>query len=506
MSIAIIGGGIVGLTAGAYLKQHGIEDFIIIEEESEVGGTWRDHDYPGAGTDTEAPSYIPTFLPIPDFKSQFATRHEIFTYIKDVIAKQYVGYDKIRLGRHVLKMSFSNDDLWHITAETSAGTEVFQARFIIPAYYSLNKKHIKVPQFPGRERFSGAVLHSSQLTSDLSQYTEKDVVVVGCGATAVQLVPSISGVVRTVTVLRRTMPYISLKKKTPAPKTQLGWTLHRWQYELRNDIITSFDWARHAEWLLRNWVWFKQYRLPVWTGSSAPLPKDAYPHPEQPVQCTRRAFDYLGFRECLSKPHVNIIDISRDPIKSYTEEGIALESGQVCRADLVILATGYNLGSTADNTPPLVVDDKHVLDIRRSPNIFLPYLGCPLFCIPTRVCEDSMGYFVREYRRHMNTVGRISFLPIVPPDPDADAKTRRNHVVFSPHCSSGRYFNTRPGAEDSREPLMLQDAAAGGIPRFIFQRFLHRLSARVLTNKEVITSALRGTGREEPDSMLRSKL
>jgi len=285
------------------------------------------------------------------------------------------------------------------------------------------------------------------------------------------------------------MPYISRKQKMPSPKTRLGWTLYRWACELRNDAITSFDWRRDAEWLLRRWVWFTQYHLPIFIGACAPLPNTAHPLPEQPVQCTRRAFDYLGFRDCLTKPHVELVDLTIDPIKTYVPEGIALTSGQVCHADLIILATGYHLGDVL-GTVKLTVDGTPLLDATSAPNFFIPLLGCPLFCIPPRVCEDSMYYFVREYHRHAHTAARILFFPQIPPDPRAESLAQKHHVVFSPHCASTRYFNTQPGAPNSREPSSTQDFKGGGVPRFLVNMWLRfGLSSTVATKSNATSHA-----------------
>ncbi|EOD08537.1 hypothetical protein EMIHUDRAFT_217233 [Emiliania huxleyi CCMP1516] len=81
VDIVIIGAGLSGLVAAAYLKKEGIDSFI-----GAVGGTWRDHHFPNAGTDTEVPTYYPSFLPTPETSSQFGERDEILSYFAPVFA------------------------------------------------------------------------------------------------------------------------------------------------------------------------------------------------------------------------------------------------------------------------------------------------------------------------------------------------------------------------------------------------------------------------------------
>lgn len=311
------------------------------------------------------------------------------------------------------------------------------------------------------------MLHSSRLKSDLDFYRDKDVVIIGCGATCVQLVPSIANVTRHLTVLRRTMPYVSLKKKQPLSSTMLEYHLHRWWYEIRNDVITFFDYHRGAEFFLRSWTWWSEYIWPdflqhgvasltSWakflqggappSSSTSSLPSGAWPAPGQPLQCTRRAFDYLGFRASLRRPNVEIIDIRSDPIHGYSEGGIVLQSGRHLSADLVVLATGYHVGRSnlyfTVNGTKVVTSPPFTEDVLRLPNVFSPGAGCSLFCIIPRVVEDNMHYFVREFRKHRNSTDPILFF-----DPEMVSSTlptdeflERNHILGSPNRNSQRYL------------------------------------------------------------------
>ena len=47
-TVAIIGAGPGGLATGVLLKKAGVDDFVILEKNAGVGGTWYRNRYPGS--------------------------------------------------------------------------------------------------------------------------------------------------------------------------------------------------------------------------------------------------------------------------------------------------------------------------------------------------------------------------------------------------------------------------------------------------------------------------
>ena len=121
-----------------------------------------------------------------------------------MVAAEYVGREKFRFGCRVIALRFGGDE-W--TLDTSQGR--FHADFIIFCTASISAKFVRRPN--GITNEASLIRHSSECGSDLAEYKGKHILIVGCGATSVQLAPTVAPVARSVTVLRRTMPYVTVR-------------------------------------------------------------------------------------------------------------------------------------------------------------------------------------------------------------------------------------------------------------------------------------------------------
>ena len=84
--IAIIGAGFGGLAMAIRLLQQQMTDFMILEKADEVGGTWRENQYPGAACDVQSHMYSLSFAPKTDWSKRYAEAPEIFSYIQDLVS------------------------------------------------------------------------------------------------------------------------------------------------------------------------------------------------------------------------------------------------------------------------------------------------------------------------------------------------------------------------------------------------------------------------------------
>ena len=94
--VAIIGAGFGGIAMAIRLLQAGIQDFIILEKANDVGGTWRENQYPGAACDVQSHMYSLSFAAKTNWSKRYAEAPEIFDYIQDLIEqfnlKKYIQF------------------------------------------------------------------------------------------------------------------------------------------------------------------------------------------------------------------------------------------------------------------------------------------------------------------------------------------------------------------------------------------------------------------------------
>jgi cation diffusion facilitator CzcD-associated flavoprotein CzcO len=206
-------------------------------------------------------------------------------------------------------------------------------------YYSYEHGH--TPAFPGRERFGGPVVHPQAWPDDLD-YGGKRVVIIGSGATAVTLLPELASTAGHVVMLQRSPTYMiafpdediianALGKVLPE---RLAYRITRWKNVRLQAFIfrVARRWPRFARWLL---VGHARRTL----GSDFDVEKHFNPRYEPWEQ-----------RLCLV-PNDDLFETIRagrasvvtDRIRSFTETGILLESGESVDADIIVTATGLDI-------------------------------------------------------------------------------------------------------------------------------------------------------------------
>src|SRR4051794_4291333 len=201
VEIAIVGSGFSGLAMARRLRRDGVEDFVILEKASDVGGTWRDNDYPGCACDVPSHVYSFSFAPNPEWSTTYSPQPEIRAYIRQVAEREGL-LPHVRFGCEVAEASWdAGEQRWRL--ETSEGT--IRARVLLAAPGPLSEPQI--PQLPGLGRFEGEVFHSARWNHDYD-LEGKRVAVVGTGASAIQFVPEIQPKVAELHLFQRTAPWV----------------------------------------------------------------------------------------------------------------------------------------------------------------------------------------------------------------------------------------------------------------------------------------------------------
>jgi cation diffusion facilitator CzcD-associated flavoprotein CzcO len=209
--VVVIGAGFAGLGMAIALKRAGIDDFVVLEKADEVGGTWRDNHYPGAACDVESHLYSYSFEPNPRWTRTFAPQREILDYLIRCTDK-YGVRPHIRFGSTVVAARFDEDAAaWEV--RTSDG-RTLRARVLVSACGPLSKPAL--PDIEGLASFAGKTFHSARWDHAFP-LDHKRVAVIGTGASAIQIVPSIAPRVSRLHVFQRTPPWI-----VPKPDRAFG--------------------------------------------------------------------------------------------------------------------------------------------------------------------------------------------------------------------------------------------------------------------------------------------
>ena len=196
--VLIAGAGLSGIGVACHLSEKCPDKSVaILEARDAIGGTWDLFRYPGIRSDSDMFTLGYRFKPWTSDKG-IADGGDIRNYIQ-AAAKEHGIDKKIRFGHKVTNANWSTKDkLWTLTAQVGDETRVYTAKYIVgcTGYYDYDEGF--TPEFEGRDDFNGQIIHPQFWPEDLD-YTGKKVVVIGSGATAVTLIPSMSREVEKIT-------------------------------------------------------------------------------------------------------------------------------------------------------------------------------------------------------------------------------------------------------------------------------------------------------------------
>jgi cation diffusion facilitator CzcD-associated flavoprotein CzcO len=199
--LAIVGAGFGGLGMAIRLRQEGVEDFVVLERGSDVGGTWWANSYPGCQCDIPSNLYSFSFAPKHDWDRAYPMRDQILDYLRDC-ARRFGVLPHTRLGCELLGATWVAEQQ-HWELETSG--DPIAARVLVAAPGLLSEPWS--PSLPGLERFAGRAFHTASWdhSDDLGG---RRVALLGSGATAVQVVPAIQPRLGKLHLFQRTPPWV----------------------------------------------------------------------------------------------------------------------------------------------------------------------------------------------------------------------------------------------------------------------------------------------------------
>ena len=340
--VAIIGAGFAGIGAGIKLKNQNDNSFIIFERAAEVGGTWRDNTYPGCACDIPSFLYSYSFEPNPEWSETFSPQAEILEYLKHCISK-YQLEQHIRYNTSITKIEF-DESKGHWTIWDDKNNETV-ARIIISAAGPFNAPMI--PNIKGKDSFEGEAFHSLHWNHNYD-LTDKKVVVIGTGASAIQFIPKIAPQVKKLTVFQRTPPWL-------LPKQELPYTAKS-QARFKNFPLYQKFWREAIYWFLEN------RGRPLYAADNkkrAKGKKECLAHleesvsdpilrkkltPDYEVGC-KRVLISSEYYPALQRPNVELV---AEGVQEICPKGILKKDGTLVEADVIIYGTGF-LATTFKN-------------------------------------------------------------------------------------------------------------------------------------------------------------
>jgi monooxygenase len=423
IDVVIVGAGLSGIGAAYHVRARNPGKTIaILEAREAIGGTWDLFRYPGIRSDSDMYTLGYSFRPWVHDKG-IADGATILQYIKDT-ARETGIEPLIRFHHKVKSASWSTDSArWTLEAVRSDTGAKVQLTcgflFMCSGYYSYDGGY--APDFAGRASFRGTIVHPQEWPADLD-YAGKRVVVIGSGATAVTLVPSMAETAAHVTMLQRSPTYIvsrpSVDKIAQRFRRRfpdgVAHDMTRWKNVLLGSAFYNFckKFPGQARKLIEKGV-----RLNLGEDTDVDIARHFRPtyNPWDQRLCLVHDGDFF---RAMKQGKVEVVT---DHIERFTETGILLTSGRELPADIIVTATGLRLVFMGELR--VIVDGELVV-----PNKHRVYKGAMLSDVPNLAM--ALGYtnaswtlkaeliaqYVARLVEHMDRRGLRSCVPEPGPD------------------------------------------------------------------------------------------
>jgi monooxygenase len=343
LDVLIVGAGLSGIGAAWHLQDRCPgKSYAILEARGDLGGTWDLFRYPGIRSDSDMHTLGYRFKPWTASNS-ITDGPSILEYVRQTARENGIE-EKIRFQHRVVAAEWSSAEArWTVEAERGEDGERVRLTcdflWTCSGYYRYDEGY--TPEFEGVDRFPGPVVHPQHWPEDLD-YEGKRVVVIGSGATAVTLVPAMAEKAAHVTMLQRSPTYIAslpaqdrianrLRRRLP---DRVVYGIVRWKNVLIQTAFYQLSRRRPelVKKMIRRGV---EHALPP----GYDVDKHFKPHynPWDQRMCLVPDGDLFA---AISAGDASVVT---DRIRTFTERGIELESGEELEADAIVTATGLNL-------------------------------------------------------------------------------------------------------------------------------------------------------------------
>jgi len=378
--VIIIGAGFGGIGAAVELTKEGIDDFLIIDKNAGIGGTWWANTYPGVAVDIPSIYYSFSYEPPKSWSRVFAPGAEVQKYAEQVV-DSYNLRSRIRLNTKTIGGTW--DEAEHLWRVDLASGEQLTCRYAIGAVGALELP--SMPDIDGIESFTGKVVHTALWDHDFD-YTGKRIAVIGTGATALQLIPEMADIAGRLTVFQRTPIWVAPKPDAPIPDAVANTLLRIGPVRkaIRAAVTLGIDFGLTGIGVFHS-------KVPGMAGALTKGGAAGYRawlrgNPELVDKLTptyapgcKRPSVSNRYLKTFTRPHVDLVT---DPIQEITETGVRTADGTLHDIDVLVCATGFKVMAKGA-TPPFPLLGVGGVDLNGfwDENRFQAYQGvsCPGF-------------------------------------------------------------------------------------------------------------------------------
>ncbi|MEX0409549.1 NAD(P)/FAD-dependent oxidoreductase [Aquibium sp. LZ166] len=356
--VAIVGAGLSGIGLGVYLKKAGIP-FTIYEKNPRPGGTWFDNRYPGCGVDTASHIYSFSFALNPSWKRYFSKQGDVLDYIETCIDR-FDLRPHIRFDTKVSDTRYDEKDRrWRFATEAGGETRQHDADVLVSAVGQLNVP--SVPRLKGLDSFKGEVVHTAEWRPEIN-YAGKRVALIGSGASAVQLGPSIAPSVAKLTAFQRSPQWLSSRPLYHQPVREED----LWLFE---NVKSYMNWYRMTLfWQFGDRLYPTLMMEEGPNGLRASAQSDGVRElftkyirekladrpdliekvvPDYPPMAKRIPIDF-GWFDMLKRDNVELVS---DAIDHIEPDAVVTADGRRHEVDLIVLATGFEATRMLQTVP-----------------------------------------------------------------------------------------------------------------------------------------------------------
>lgn len=341
LDVLVVGAGVSGLGMAYKLqKERPNDSFAVLEAREAIGGTWDLFRYPGIRSDSDMYTFSYSFKPWRE-REHIGSGEAIRNYLNELVEEEGLGR-YIRFQNKVISANWDTaQERWLVTVQCADNsTYLIKAKFVIGCVGYYNYEQGYLPKFEGYDDFKGTIAHPQHWPQDLD-YAGKKVIVIGSGATAITIAPSMAKTAQ-VTMLQRSPSYVAsipaadpwfrfLSKFLPAGLTN---RIMRMKYVARQTFFYSL--AKKYPDVVRNLI-MGGAKKALQRAADVDVHFNPSYKPWDQRLCMVPDNDlFIAIKE-------KRVAMETDHIERFTEKGILLKSGKQLEADIIVPATGLDL-------------------------------------------------------------------------------------------------------------------------------------------------------------------